>query len=806
MKSLLLAARSLAKSPGFTFVAVLTLALGIGMNTAMFGVVNDLILRPLPLPHAERLFRLDRTTSIDPHASHSLFNALELQRNSADFTDMAFYRYWGFAMAAPNHPAESLSALRVSGNFFHTLGVQPILGRDFTADDDQQGKNKVIILSYRVWQTHFAGDRGVIGRVIRLDGEPNEIIGVMPQRFGESNLFDYIQIYRPMGMSSEERTNRTTMDIYLIGRYHNGVSESEASSRFDALAARLAKDFPKENAASGLKAAPLDSSRISDLGRKIVFLLLCLSSFVLLIVCSNLANLLLARTISRSREFAIRGALGGSRWQLMRPIAAECALLALVGGIGGLAVYRATVGWMSWRFGNDVTPFNIPFDWRVLVFAIVGCLSTAFLFGLAPAWLVSRLNINKFLKSGARGSTGDRSHEWFRRILIVGQFCLALVLLTAASAFVVGVDRLVHQRSGWTADNLLSCKIGIPSNLYDSPEKIIAFLQTSQTKIGSMPGVADTAVSMGIPAFGFNGPRGYMVEGQPPPIAGHEPMAFYNSVSPEYFRVIGTKIIQGRGIEPTDTQKSPNVLVINESMARALFPKGDAIGHRLGVTGSGDADWGEIVGIAEDVRFLDPRETLVHYQVYRPYSKEPWGYVSFTVKMAPNFAAGGLIQQIRQTFATLAPDLPLQDLMPVPAAIDRNFRDFATIDQLLVAFALLGLFLAALGIYGVLARLVVQRAGEIGIRMALGAQIRDVVRLIVIAGLKMAVIGTVLGLLGSFGLGHILVNAIPGVITSNTPAIAFATALLLVIALLACWLPALKSARVDPLVALRDGN
>jgi len=806
MKSLILAARSLAKSPGFTFVAVLTLALGIGMNTAMFGVVNDLILRPLPLPHAEQLFRLNRTTSIDPNGAQSAVNTLDLQRATTDFAEIAYYRYWGFAIVLPNHPAESLNALRVSANFLHTLGAQPVIGRDFRADEDQPGKNKVVIISHRVWQTHFAGDPSVIGRVVRLDGDSVEIIGVMPQRFGEANLFDFVQIYRPMGMTGEERTNRTDFEMNLIGRYHSGVTESEAAARFTALGERLAKDYPKENAATGLKAEPLGAARISDLGRKIVFMLLCLSGFVLLIACSNLANLLLARAVSRSREFAIRGALGAARWQLMRPIAAECLLLALLGGIGGLAVYHATVGWMSWRFGNDVTPFNIAFDWRVMGFGIVSCLTTAFLFGLAPAWLVSRLNINTFLKSGARGSTGDRSHEWFRRVLIVGQFSLALVLLTAASAFVVGVGKLVHQRSGWTADNLLSCKIGIPSNLYDTPEKIIAFVQNAQTKVGAMPGVVDTAVSMGIPAFGFNGPRGYMIQGQPPPIAGHEPMAFYNSVSPEYFRVAGTKIVQGRGIEKTDTQKAPNVLVINESMARALFPKGDAIGHRLGLTGAAEADWGEIVGVAEDVRFLDPRETLVHFQVYRPYTKEPWAYVSFTVKTAPNFASGALAQQIRQTFAELAPDLPLQDLMPVPAAIERNFRDFATIDQLLVAFALLGLFLAALGIYGVLARLVVQRAGEIGIRMALGAKISDVVQLIVVAGLKMAVVGTVIGLAGSFGLGHFLVNAMPGVITSNTTAIAFATMLLLAIAFLACWLPALKSARVDPLIVLRDAN
>lgn len=798
-----LAARGLAKSPGFTFVAILTLALGIGLNTAMFSIANALILRPLPLPLSEQLFRLNRTTALDHSASHSAVDAFDLQSDTADFAELAMYCYWGFSVVLPNKPAESWNALRVSPNFFHTLRTQPFLGRDFHADEDQPGKNRVVLISYRLWQSHFAGSRDVVGKVIRLDGDTAEIIGVLPEQYGESNLFDFVQVYRPLGLKPDEKTDRITTQYILIGRYHDRAAQAQAPARFVALAERLTKDFPKEHAGTGLRAVPLDSTRLGDLGHTLVIMLVSLSCFVLLIACSNLANLLLARVVSRSREFAICAALGSSRWQLMRPVAAECALLAIMGGVGGLLICRATTAWMSWRFGSDVSPFIIPLDWRVLVFCGVGAAVTSLIFGLAPAWLVSRLKINNFLKSGSRGTTGDRTHEWFRRILIVAQFSLALVLLTGASAFVAGVTRLVHERSGWNGDGVISGKIGLPPALSETPEKIISFYHAAQTKVGALPGVTDTTVSLGIPSYGFVGPRGYKIEGQPPPVPGHEPMAFFNAVSPEYYRVVGTKILRGRGIENTDTLKAPNVLVINETMARALFPNGEAIGHRLAAVGQKDTDWAEIVGIAEDVQFLDPQKPVTLFQVYEPLQKEAWGYVNFTVKTTPTLAAGPLIQQVRGVFSELAPDLPIQDFMPVPAAIERNFRDFATIDQLLVSFALLGLFLAALGIYGVLARLVAQRESEIGIRMALGAQVRDVIRLIVFAGFRMAVIGVVLGLVGSVILERLLVSAMPRVATASVPVIGFATLLLLGIALLACWLPALKSARVDPLVALR---
>jgi predicted permease len=799
------ALRSLARSPGFTAIAIITLALGIGLNTAMFSIINTLILQPVNFPHPEELFRLDRTTSQQQQGGHLSVNALELQRETADFAPVAIFRVWGYTLSEDKRPPESLTAFRITANFFDILGVKPVLGRAFRPEEETAGQNNVILLSHRLWESRYGSDPSVIGRVVKVGGEPSEIIGVMPASLGSSaNPFGFVQIYRPLGLKEEERTSLSDNGYNLLGRYRPGVTPAQAAARFDALAARLAHDHPKENANAGLHAVSLQATRMGTTGRQITAILLGLSGFVLLIACANLANLLLARAVAHAREYAIRAALGASRLQLIRPLALECVLLALVGGACGLLVSFWTTGWMSRQFsdGDSGPRLEFALDWRVIGFALLASLATALFFGVAPAWLVSRIRVNDTLKSGTRGSTGDRSQNRFRQLLIVGQFALALVLLAGAAFFVRGIDRIMHQQSGWNPVPLVSGKVSLPSTKTSDPDGMIKFYEQVQERLGALPGVKRVAVSLDIPLFGFTSPRAYVVDGREPPPVGREPTAFTNAITPDYFDVVGTRLLRGRNIAATDTRLSPPVVVINETMARTLFPAGDAIGHRISAAGTPTPVWAEIVGVAEDVRFLNLGPAPTGFQLYKPLTQETWGYVAFTVQAAQSSAASTLVEPFRLAIAALDPDLPMLGLAPVPTAIERNMSDLKVVNQLLVAFAVLGLFLAALGIYGVIARLVVQRTNEIGIRMALGAQMGAVVRLILGAGVRMILLGAVFGLLGAIGLARFLAHAMPAIATNSSAAIAITTVVLITVAHLACWLPARRAAKVNPLTAL----
>ena len=800
------ALRSLIRTPSFTLIAIVTLALGIGLNTAMFSIINTLILQPVNFPNAEQLFRLNRSTPQQQQGGHSASNALELRRETADFAPMAIYRVWGYTVAEPNHAPETLNAFRITPDFFDVLGVQPSVGRGFRPEEENLGQNNVIILSHRLWESRYGSDPSVIGRVVKVGGEPTEIIGVMPQKLESSaNPFGFVQIYRPLGLSEDERLNLTDTSFNLLGRYHADVTPTQAATRFNALAARLAQDRPKENAGAGLHAVSLQSMRMGETGRQITVILLSLSGFVLLIACANLANLLLARAVARAREYAIRGALGASRLQLIRPLALECTLLAVLGGAAGMFVSSWTTRWMVRQFSRDGGPaFEFATDWRVITFAAVASLATALFFGIAPAWLISRIRVNDTLKSGTRGSTGDRSHHRFRQLLIVGQFALALILLAGAAFFVRGIDRLLHQHSGWNPAPLVSGKVSLPSTKTSDPDGMIKFYEQVQERLGAIPGVKRVAVSLDIPMFGFTGPRGYIIDGREPPAAGLEPTAFTNAITPNYLDAVGTRLLQGRTISATDTRLSPPVVVINETMARALFPAGDAIGHRLGVAGAPAPGWAEIVGIVEDVKFINLGRSPTEFQLYKPLTQETWGYVAFTVQAEPGAAPATLVEPFRQAIAELDPELPMLGLATVPTSIERNMADLNVVNQLLVGFAALGLFLAALGIYGVITRLVVQRTNEIGVRMALGAQMSDVVRLILGSGLRMIVLGAALGLVGAIGLARFLATAMPAIATDSAIAIAGTTVGLIVVAFFACWLPARGATKVDPMTALRS--
>jgi putative ABC transport system permease protein len=802
MRTLRFAVRQLKATPGFTAIAVVTLALGVGLNTAMFSVMNTFMLRPMPYPEVDRLFRLDRTSVQQPDLPIAAPSFFEIARHGAAVAEFAVFLDWGFVLSQPGRAAEMRPSLRVSSNFLDVLGVHPAQGRGFHADEDAPGRNHVVIISDRFWKTRFAGDPGIVGRVVRVDGAPTEIVGVLPESAGAPGIIGYVDMLRPIGLTAEERTSYSALLLRILGRYRSGVTPAQAQAHCAIVADRLVADHPRENAGLGLRVVPVQDTMLDAAGVTITYLLLGLSGFVLLIACANLANLLLVRAASRSREFAIRSALGASSGQLIRPLAAECLLLAGAGGAAGIQLSLWTTEWLARRLQGDGPPLEFPLDWRVLAFAIAAAGATAVVFGVAPAWLVSHVRVNDTLKSGARGATGDRSQHRVRHALIVGQLALAVVLLAGAAVFVLGVSHVITREAGWNPAALVSGKIGLTAIESNDPDRMFRFYRQLRDRLAALPGVENASVDLDLPLYGFPGPRSYVVEGRQRPRAGQEPVAFTNAVSPEYFDTVGTRLHRGRGFLSSDARTSSPVVIVNEAMARALFPRGDAIGRRLGPAGEAAPEWAEIVGIVSDVRFLSIASQPA-FQVYKPLSQETWGYVSVTVRAKTPEAASGLVEPFRRTVTAMNPDLPVLNLMPLPMFIDNSVRDFATINQLLVGFAALGMFLAALGIYGVIARLVTQRTMEIGIRMALGAKFADVVRLMLGAGVRMTVVGVTVGLVGAYALTRMLMSTLPELVQGNVPAIAGAAVVLVAVSLAACYLPARRASRVDPVIAMR---
>jgi len=809
------ALRSLLKSPGFTAIALLTLALGIGMNTAMFSMLNGFLLRPLSYPHAEQLFRLDRATSQRPLGDHAIANILDLARDSAGFAQLATYRYWGFTLTAPRQPADMPFSLRVTGNYFDVLGVKPEFGRNFLPDEDAPGRNNVIIISHHYWQTHFGGAPDTVGRVVRIDGTPTEIIGILPANDDAVRLTGLVSVYRPIAFTASDRADRAYHNMPVIGRCRDGVTLNQAAAQFATLGQRLAADHPAENAGFDLKLRPLQSTTLTGTSRTTTFLLIGLSSFVLLIACANLGNLLLARAIARAREFSIRASLGASRLQLIKPLAAESLLLAIGGGVAAMLVCIWTSAWLAQRFGGPDNPVNFSPDVRVLGFTIALSLLTALFFGVAPAWWAARINVNDSLKSVARGTTGNRAQHRYRQALLVAQFALAMVLLAGAGFFIKGVERLTHIESGWKPDTLITGSVNLASAKFNAAEPIIAFHTQLRDRLLALPGVANAAVSFEEPLYDAPAQRSYRIEGRPASAPGQEPVAFTNGVWASYFDTVGTRLLRGRVFDNTDALTSHPVVIINDAMARALFPNEDALGRRLALVGDNSPNpWAEIVGIVEDVHSQRVQPSGIRFQVYKPFVQEAWQYAMISVRATSPSQVPGLLEPIRRTLAELDPDQPITNLLPATLRVANNAGFWRTINQLLMLFAGLGLLLAAIGIYGVTARLVTQRTTEIGIRMALGARSQQVVSNIARGVAGLIGVGTGIGLFwtvllmlvlrassgsADIGIGNLTVYR-PSIDPIALLAIAGVTAF---VGVLAAFVPARRATKMHPLVALR---
>jgi predicted permease len=804
MHDLRYALRSLLKSPGFTAVAVLSLALGIGLNTSMFTMVNGVFLRPLAYPRADQLVRVYRTTPQTQSAPHSIANYLDLARESADTVRLAGFRLWSFTVVEPGRAPRMLNGMRVTAAYFPILGVQPKLGRYFTDDENRPGANNVAILSHDLWATEFGADPMIIGRTVRLDGQPTTIVGVMPDSFSSLVTWGPTEIWCPYGFTAEEQRNRAAAELQVMGRRAPGLTLAHAEERLRAVAAQIARDHPAENTESSVLLRPLRSSGIMDTVdtfRQISWLTLALAGSVLLITCANLANLQLGRALRRAREYAVCSALGASRWRLMRPLLCECLLLAFAGAAAGMLIVLWANDWIAFRF-RELPGVGLPIDWHVLTFAFGATLLAAVLFGVAPAWLVSRLRVNEVLKSGSRGATGGVAQSRVRSLLIIGQFALALLLLSGAGFFERGTARLIARDVGWKPAGILQGILSLPASRYSDPGRAYGFYRRLEEKLAALPGVEHVGVGWTIPVFEYLQTRSVTLEGRNAPPAGREPLAYVNGITPSFLPTIGLKLVRGRCFAETDDAKSPGVVLINETMARSLFSGESPLGRRLRLMDGTTPVWLEIVGVVADVRFAATfGAPATVFQIYRPLAQDTWNYVTVAVRTATSPAT--LAESFRQAVAGLDADLPVQRLATGPAAIEEIVSNFAFGGRLLSGLAALGLFLAALGIYGVIANLVEQRTPEIGIRLALGAPIHSVMWLALGTGVRLTLVGVGLGLAGTYALAQLLRAIAPSLPAQDTAVAVIVTAILMAVALLACWLPARRATRIDPVEALR---
>lgn len=794
-----LALRTLAKSPGFTAIALLTLALGIGLNTSLFSLLNAVFLRSLPYAAPDDLVRIYRTSAGNQRLPHSPANFIDLRAQARSFSHLVAVSWTNYNLSQSGEAAARVNALAATGDFFGLLGVAPALGRVFGPEDDQPGREDVAVLSHGFWQARFAGDPAIIGRALRLDGQSVTVIGVLPAGFDDPFVWGRIDLWRPMAWSAETRANRGGNSLHLVARLKRGIVADAAQAELTALWDQLAQAYPASNAGYGLSLMSLLKSGQDATLRTLSWFTLALAGCVLLIACVNLANLQFARNALRAREQAVRAALGASRFQLMYQSLLESLLLA--GGGGALGLLVALWGNDVLRTRIETLPgLEVPVDLRVLAFTFSAAALTGIGFGVLPAWLAARTDVSATLKQGGRGSTGGGPLHRIRHALIVAEVALALVLLSSAGFFLRGLERLADRDLGWRTDGVLTASLTLPAAPYASLDARRAFYDRLETRLAAQPGIERVALSTAVPFYNHNATQRFVVEGQPEPRTGAEPQRDVNLVTPGYFAAIGLVLVEGRGFTPADLTSATPPTIINETMAKQFWPHESAVGKRL--AHPVDRQWQEVIGVVRDVRFpTNLAQPSTRFQSYRLLWRETQR--SFTITLRTALPPETLAATLRRTVAEIDPDQPVQNIVPAEETIRQVMSNFEVVGLLLASFAALGLLLAALGIYGVIAGFVAQRTPEIGIRVALGAQLRDILRLVLGQGLKLALLGAALGLGGTFFVARALGAIIPALPGPEIVTVCAVTATLLGVALLACWLPARRATRVDPLTALR---
>ena len=798
------AIRTLAKSPAFTVIAIVTLALGIGANTAIFSVVNSSLLAPFTFKNPSHLVNLWATSKVFdfPNLGLSAPDLEDIRTQNHSFSQVAMYQFTSKILTGKGAP-EPIGGLDVSAEYLPLLGVQPPYGRIFQAGEMEPGQEREIILSYPFWREQFTGNpRDAVGKSITLDKQPYKVIGVMPPDF---HFVFYAKYVTPLALAKKDREDRNSHFIPAIARLRPGVTVRQAQTELDGIGSRLAKVYPNDDKDWGFRAVSLRADITGDT-RTPLLILFGAVGFVLLIACANVGNLALSRGWARRRELAIRSTLGATRARLIRQLLVESTLLALAGGACGLLLAVWGVDALKTiattvLFGPQQKPSIDP---QVLLFALAVSILAGLLFGLAPAFLFSRHDLSLAMKEGAAGAqTGASSsrHNPLRQMLVVTEVALALVLVIGATLALRSFARLLSVRMGYRTDHVLTMRLDFPSYEFKNQAEITAFVQQILQQTRALPGVESASASMFAPLSGGRGESTFEIEGAP---ASEKARANFTGVTSGYFDALGIPMLAGRDFNDQDNKGSHPVYIVNQALARRVFGKTNPIGKRLsqGKDDKTNTIWAEIIGVVGDTRDQSAGEKP-QPELYVPYGQAHFtsGGVGLIVhtKTDPQSLAGA----IKQRIWSLQKDQPVTNIKTMDQLLAESNATPRFHSFLLGAFGALGLLLAIVGIYGVISYAVTQRTHEIGIRMALGAEPSQVMRLILTHGLKLAAIGVVIGLAAALGLTRLMSSLLFG-ISATDPLTFIATALLLLtVALLACYIPARRAMKVDPMVALR---
>ncbi len=810
IQDLRFAPRQFLKNPGFTAVAVLTLALGIGANTAIFSVVNSVLLRPLPFKDADRVMRVWHTPPAKsfpgmPTFAVSAANYFDWQRDNHVFDRMAILNYHGFTLTGVAQP-QQVDATAVSAGFFETLGVPPMLGRVFSSEEDQPGRTNVVVLSYRFWQEHLGANPDLVGHNITMDGQNFLVAGVMPQTF---RFPDFAQMWTPMGMTDRERAVRGEHHSMVIARLKPGVDLKQAQAEMNTISSRLEQLYPVDDKGWGSVVVPLHEDMVKGV-RPALLVLLGAVVFVLLIACANVANLALARAFSRHKEMAIRTALGASSGRVLRQVLTESVVLALVGGTLGLIVAYFGQRFILAFLTNDLPgTIVVGLDLKVLAFTAGISLLTGVLAGVLPALRLARSNVNQSLKQGLGRTDASSGSHRTRSVLVVAEVALSLVLLVGAGLMIRSLRQLQSVAPGFDSHGVLTMTAAVSRSKFPEPQQQIQFFEQVLQRVRTLPGVESAGMIDDVPLDNGGSHQPIQIEGQPVVAMADQPEVDVRLISRGYMQAMHIPLVRGRDFDDRDVAGRPASVLISQSMANRFWPGEDPIGKKLTLTFSAE-HVREVVGVVGDIKLDSLDQARPSTALYVPLGQlsgsAQFGWNSFPMTLVVRSATSpaNMVSAVTNAVHDVDRNMPIRDVFTMDDLVTNSLSQPRFNMFLLAVFAGLALLLAALGIYSVLSYSVRQRVPEIGIRLALGARLSDVLRMVVIEGMKPTLLGVGIGMAAALAMGKVVSSLVYQVKPSDPATFVAVAALLGLIALLACIIPAYRASKVDPVVALRN--